>query len=40
MTFEKCILVGSTVRSYLSWLKDAGRLSATFENDMLLWQRI
>ena len=39
MDFEQYVLVGSTVRSYLSWLKDAGRLNATFENNMLLWQR-
>ena len=39
MNFEQYVLVGSTVRSYLSWLKDAGRLNAAFENNMLLWQR-
>lgn len=40
MTFEQYVLVGSTVRSYLSWLKDTGRLTAFFEHNMLLWQRI
>ncbi len=40
MTFEQYVLVGSTVRSYLAWLKDAGRLNCIFENNMLLWQRI
>lgn len=40
MTFEQHVLVGSTVRSYLSWLKDTGRMNAWFENNMLLWQRI
>lgn len=40
MTFEQYVLVGSTVRSYLAWLKDTGRLSGRFENNMLLWQRI
>ena len=39
MNFEQYILVGSTVRSYLSWLKDTGRLNAIFENNMLLWVR-
>ena len=39
MNFEQYVLVGNTVRSYLSWLKDAGRLNAVFENNMLLWQR-
>lgn len=40
MNFEQYVLVGSTVRSYLSWLKDTGRISAGFENNMLLWERI
>lgn len=39
MNFEQYVLVGSTVRSYLSWLKDTGRLNAIFENNMLLWVR-
>ena len=39
MTFEQYVLVGSTVRSYLAWLKDTGRLNALFENNLLLWQR-
>lgn len=40
MNFEQYVLVGCTVRSYLSWLKDTGRLSAYFENNLLLWERI
>jgi len=39
MSFEQYVLVGSTVRSYLSWLKDTGRLTVLFEDGMLLWQR-
>ena len=39
MNFEQYVLVGSTVRSYLSWLKDTGRLTASFEDNMLLWRR-
>ena len=39
MNFEQYVLVGSTVRSYLSWLKDAGRLSVRFEDNRLLWER-
>ena len=39
MNFEQYVLVGSTVRSYLAWLKDTGRVNALFENNMLLWQR-
>lgn len=40
MNFEQYVLVGSTVRSYLSWLKDSGKLNAVFENNMLLWIRV
>lgn len=39
MNFEQYVLVGSTVRSYLAWLKDTGRMETLFENNMLLWQR-
>lgn len=38
MTFEQYALVGSTVRSYLSWLHDAGRMDAFFEDGRLLWR--
>ena len=37
MNFEQYVLVGSTVRSYLAWLKDTDKLNAVFENNMLLW---
>lgn len=40
MNFEQYALIGSTVRSYLSWLKDTGRIRAWCENNLLLWQRI
>lgn len=40
MTYEQYVLVGSTVRSYLAWLKDTGRLNSLFCKNMLLWQRI
>lgn len=40
MNFEQYVLVGSTVRSYLSWLKDNGKLSVEFQDSMLLWQRV
>ena len=39
INFEQYVLVGSTVRSYLSWLKDNGRVKAEFENNMLLWKQ-
>ena len=40
MNFEQYALVGSTVRSYLAWLHDAGKLSVSFENNMLLWEKV
>lgn len=40
MNFEQYVLVGSTIRSYLSWLKDLGKLSVSFENNMLQWKSI
>lgn len=40
MNFEQYVLVGSTVRSYLSWLKDMGKISAYFKNNQLLWERV
>ena len=39
MNFEQYVLVGSTVRSYLAWLKDNGKLTVSFTNNMLLWKR-
>lgn len=40
LDYEQYVLVGSTVRSYLSWLKDGGRISAFIENNVLLWQSV
>lgn len=40
MTYEQYILVGSTVRSYLSWLKDSGRVEAKIEDNMLVWESV
>ena len=39
MNFEQYVLVGSTLRSYLAWLRDTGRLVPVFEDGMLLWTR-
>ena len=39
MTFEQYVLVGSTVRSYLAWLHDMGRLDVGFEDNMMLWKK-
>lgn len=40
MDFQQYALVGSTVRSYLAWMKETGRLEAFFENEMLLWKKV
>lgn len=40
MNFEQYALVGSTVRSYLSWMKDTGKLNARFEDHKLLWETV
>ena len=40
MNFEQYALVGSTLRSYLAWMKDTGKLEAGFEENMLLWKKI
>lgn len=39
LNFEQYVLVGSTVRSYLAWLKDTGRLTVNFEDNRLLWRK-
>ena len=38
MNFEQYVLVGSTVKSYLTWLQESGRLEVVFEDNMLLWK--
>lgn len=38
MTIEQYVLVGSTVRSYLSWMKDRGVLDFSVDNTVLLWK--
>lgn len=40
MNFEQYVLVGSTVRSYLAWLKDTGKVTAFFEHNLLLWEHL
>ena len=37
MTFEQHALIGSTARTYLSWLTKTGRLQMQLEDNMLLW---
>jgi glyoxylase-like metal-dependent hydrolase (beta-lactamase superfamily II) len=37
MDWNQYVLVGSTIRSYLTYLHDNGKMSSTFENNQLLW---
>jgi len=39
MNFEQYVLAGSTVRSYLAWLKNMGLVTVRFENCMMLWEK-
>ena len=39
MNFEQYVLVGSTIRSYLAWLKDTDKLNVLFDNNMMLWMQ-
>ncbi len=39
LSFEQYVLVGSTLRSYLSWLKDTEKLTAVFDGNYFLWLR-
>lgn len=38
MSAEQYVLVGSTIRSYLSWMKDSGKLDVVIGEDSLRWQ--
>lgn len=38
MNFEQYALVGSTVRSYLTWLKTEGRLQTEIQDNALIWR--
>ncbi len=37
MNFEQYVLIGSTIRSYLSWMKDSGYIETVYENNLLKW---
>lgn len=37
MNFNQFVLVGSTVRSYLSWLKYKGKVTTEFKDNYLFW---
>ncbi len=38
MNFDQYVLVGSSVRAILSWLKSTGKIETCFENNLLLWK--
>ena len=40
MTIEQYVLIGSTVRSYLAWLKDKGEIGIEISDSMVVWRRI
>lgn len=40
MTFEQYVLVGSTIRSYLAWLRNNNKVDVIFEDNRLLWKSI
>ena len=40
MDFSQNVLVGSTIRSYLSWLKDGGLMTADIQNNRLVWKTV
>ncbi|MDE6723662.1 MAG: MBL fold metallo-hydrolase [Eubacterium sp.] len=37
MNFEQYVLIGRTIRSYLSWLRDNGRVDISFVDNKLIW---
>ena len=39
MNYEQYALLGSTIKSYLSWLKNSGKLVGEFIDNMLLWKK-
>lgn len=40
MTIEQYALVGSTVKSYMSWLKEEGKIDCLVSDNRLLWERV
>lgn len=39
MNFEQHVLVGSTVRSYLAWLRDSGQVEILFDDNYMVFRR-
>ena len=40
MTHQQYVLIGSTVRSYLSYLKESGRLEVRIEGKRVMWYAV
>ena len=40
MDFSQNVLVGSTVKSYLAWLKNIGKVDVDFSTRMALWKTL
>lgn len=40
MNIDQYVLVGSTIRSYLSWLKDTGKVIFMFQENRMLWKAV
>lgn len=40
MNLSQRVLVGSTVKSYLSYLKDMGQIEYRFESNRMIWQKV
>lgn len=40
INFNQYVLVGNTIKSYLSWLKENNRVEVIFKDNMLLWKKI
>lgn len=38
MTHEQYVLVGNTLRNYLSWLSDTGKIESFFDQNRMLWK--
>ncbi len=39
LNFEQYALVGSTIRSYLSWLRDSSLVEVSFDDNMMRWNK-
>ncbi len=39
MNYEQYALLGSTIKSYLSWLKHSGKVVTEIADNMLLWKK-